>query len=45
MENSKTILLYNITPDELKDLIIADLKIKLEAISLNANLCKHKERD
>ena len=30
MENTKTIILYNITPVELKDMIIADLKIELE---------------
>ena len=37
MENTKTILLHNITPVELKDMIIADLKIELEAILLRAH--------
>lgn len=30
MENTKTILLYNITPIELKEMIISDLKIEIE---------------
>ena len=37
MENTKTILLYNITPNELKEMIIADLKIELESILLKIN--------
>jgi hypothetical protein len=37
MENTKTILLYNITPVELKDMIIADLKIELENIINRSN--------
>jgi excisionase family DNA binding protein len=32
MENKKTILLHNITPDELKDMIVADLKIEIEKL-------------
>ena len=37
MKNTKTILLHNITPEELKDMIIADLKIELEKILNRAN--------
>ena len=37
MENSKTILLYNITPEELKNLIVKDLKIELDAILSKTN--------
>ena len=37
MENKKTILLYNITPEELKELIIDGLKIEIEAILNNTN--------
>ncbi|RED48799.1 helix-turn-helix domain-containing protein [Seonamhaeicola aphaedonensis] len=33
----KSILLHNITPNELKDLIIADLKIELEKILNRVN--------
>lgn len=40
MENSKTILLYNITPEELRDMIVKDLKVELEAI-----LSKAKESE
>ncbi len=32
MENKKTILLHNITPDELKEMIISDLKIEIEKL-------------
>lgn len=37
MENTKTILLHNITPVELKDMIVSDLKIELEHIINRAN--------
>lgn len=37
MENTKTILLHNITPNEFKDMIITDLKIELETILNRAN--------
>jgi len=37
MENKKTILLHNITPTELKDMIISDLKIEIEKILLKAS--------
>jgi len=37
MENTQTILLHNITPSELKDMIIADLKIELENIINRSN--------
>ena len=37
MENTRTILLHNITPEELKDMIITDLKIELENIINRAN--------
>ena len=37
MENNKTILLHNITPIELKDMIIASLKIELQTILFKAN--------
>ena len=37
MENSKKILLHNITPEELKDMIVADLKIEIEAILNRTN--------
>lgn len=37
MENTKTILLHNITPVVLKNMIIADLKIEIEAILSKAN--------
>ncbi|WP_100613610.1 helix-turn-helix domain-containing protein [Confluentibacter citreus] len=33
----KTILLHNITPDELKNMIIADLKSEIETLLLKAN--------
>ncbi|MGJ5642821.1 helix-turn-helix domain-containing protein [Formosa sp. S-31] len=35
MENSQTILLYNITPEELKDMIVKDLKEELKAVLLD----------
>ena len=38
MENRKTILLYNITPDELKEIIISDLKIEIENLVSRLNL-------
>lgn len=37
MENNKTILLYNITPEELKDMIISELKMEIEKIIDNTN--------
>ena len=37
MKNTKTILLHNITPSELKDMIIVDLKIQLETILNRVN--------
>ena len=37
MENNKTILLHNITPEELKDMIISDLKVEIEKILLKTN--------
>ena len=37
MDNKKTILLHNINPNELTDMIISELKIELEAILLKAN--------
>lgn len=36
METKKTILLHNITPDELKDLIISGLKIEIEKLIVKA---------
>ena len=38
MENTKTILLYTITPDELKEMIISDLKIEIENLVVRLNL-------
>ena len=37
MENLKTILLYNITPEELKDMIVKDLKIELKSTLSKVN--------
>ena len=37
MENTQTILLHNISPVELKNMIITDLKIEIEAILSKAN--------
>jgi len=37
METQKTILLHNITPDELKNLIISSLKLEIEKILLKTN--------
>jgi hypothetical protein len=37
MENTKTILLHNITPVEFKDMIVASLKIELQTILQKAN--------
>ena len=34
MENKKTILLHNITPEELKELIISGIKTEIETILL-----------
>ncbi len=36
MENKKTILLYNITPEELKELIISDLRLEIEKLIIKA---------
>ncbi|GGK41422.1 MULTISPECIES: helix-turn-helix domain-containing protein [Flavobacteriaceae] len=38
MKNKETILLYNITPVELKEMIIEDLKIELEKLILKSNM-------
>ena len=43
MENKKIILLYNITPDELKEMIIADLKIEIEKLLLKLKVDKPVE--
>lgn len=32
MENKRTILLHNITPEELKDMIISDVRIEIEKL-------------
>ncbi len=37
METKKTILLYNITPEELKDLIISELKKELESFRIQSS--------
>lgn len=36
MENKKTILLHNITPEELKDMIVANLKVEIEKLIVKA---------
>ena len=38
MENTKTILLHNITPAELKEMIVSDLKNEIENLVLRLNL-------
>lgn len=43
MENKKTILLHNITPDELKERIISDLKIEVEKLLLKLKANKPVE--
>ena len=37
MENRKTILLHNITPNELKEMILSGLKKEIESILLKTN--------
>ncbi len=36
MDNKKIILLHNITPEELKELIISDLKVEIEKLIIKA---------
>lgn len=37
MKNNKTILLYNITPEELKEMIMTELKEEINAMLINLN--------
>lgn len=41
MTNKKTILLHNITPDELKELIVIELKKEIEAVLQKHNKPKN----